>query len=175
LLSCFTERSTEAEAAFSELYQRYSGKIHAYCVKMLNDEDAAEDIFQDTFIRFYQNIDLKRNNVNVSSFLFTIARNLCYNFIRDKKQILSIENMDFSDDFKNPAEEKELLEMITMALDLISVKYKEAFILREYNDLSYEEIALLLELSVSNAKARVRRAKNKIREILEPYLNEAIS
>lgn len=172
LLSRFKQNRSDSEAAFAEIYYRYSSKIHAYCVRMLNDDDAAEDIYQDTFIKFYQNVDPTRTELNVSSFLLTIARNLCFNYFRDKKQSVPIENMDFSTGSSDLNERKELLDMITMALDLLPIEYKESFILREYDGLGYEEIANISGLTVSNAKTRVRRAKIKLKEILEPYLNE---
>ena len=137
LLALFKGEKRNSEAAFSEMYRRYSGKVHAYCVKMLGDEDAAEDVFQETFIKFYHKVDPGRNDFNVPGFLMTIARNLCFNYFRDKKQTVDIENMDFSSGQGDAYERKELLELITMALDVLPLDYKEAFILREYDGLSY--------------------------------------
>jgi RNA polymerase sigma-70 factor (ECF subfamily) len=69
-------------------------------------------------------------------------------------------------------ENTELLQLITMSLDLIGFDYKEAFVLREWDGLSYNEIAELTGTSVENAKSRVFRAKQKIKDILAPYLKD---
>jgi len=71
-----------------------------------------------------------------------------------------------------PHEKKELLELITKAMETLPEDYKEAFVLREYEGLSYQEIADLTETSLSTVKIRIFRAKQKIREILAPYVAE---
>lgn len=163
----------DSEAAFKELYQRFSSKVHAYCVKIIGDEDAAEDIYQDTFIRFYKNIrnDTEKTR-NVSAYIFTIARNLCLNYNRDKKNTVPIENLEYLIQERQDYENKELLDLITRSLELLEEEYREAFVLKEYSGLNYKEIAKVLNTTVVNARSRVFRAKKKIKEILQPYLND---
>ncbi len=162
----------DGEAAFTELYERYAPPVHAYCLRVTNDEALAEDIFQDTFIRFYQSVKQKTVITNVPGYLITIARNLCLNAKRDAKQNIPVDEFTLKEEFSNNFENVELLELITMALDLLDFDYREAFILREYDGMRYEEIAKICNTSASNAKSRVHRAKQKIKEILEPYLKE---
>ena len=69
-------------------------------------------------------------------------------------------------------EKMELLYLISMALEVLDFIYKDAFLLREYYGLSYEEIAEVSEISLNNAKSRVFRAKIKIRKTLKPYISE---
>jgi RNA polymerase sigma-70 factor (ECF subfamily) len=161
----------EGEAAFTELYNRYSSQVHAYCYRVLNNPDIAEDIFQETFIRFYQNVQDNHKDLNVPGFLITIARNLCLNYKRDKKIGVPVEeakNLFYQDNY----EKKELLDLITRALDLLDDEYREVFILKEYAGMQYTEIAEILNISPVNAKTRVFRAKQKIKEILSPYLKD---
>ncbi len=160
-----------SEKAFTELYQRYASSVHAYCYRVLSDKDAAEDIFQETFIKFFEKIDTGKANLNVPGFLITIARNLCLNFKRDSLRTVPIEDMDFIM-MDRSYDKTELLDLITTAIELLDFEYREAFVLREYDSLSYEEIAKMTQTTVGNAKSRVSRAKSKVREILAPYLKD---
>ena len=162
----------ESEEAFKVIYNRHSSAVHAYCVKVVGDEDQAEDIFQETFIKFYQNIDPNMANLNLFGFLIRIARNLCLNYKRDKKNTVPIDEIDFLfRDYQN-YEQKELLDLINRSLDLVDDEYREAFVLREYSGMDYNQIAEVTSTTLSNAKSRVFRAKQKIKAILKPYLKD---
>lgn len=161
----------ESEIAFTELYNRYAPRIHAYCYRIVGNPEQAEDIFQETFLRFYRSAQSERMMTNVPGYLLTIARNLCLNHKRDRRQMVSIDSMQFSAEDTNH-ERTELLELITMALELLEFEYREAFVLREYNGLSYAQIAEVVNTTVPTIKTRVFRAKQKIKAILTPYLKD---
>ncbi len=161
----------EAEAAFSELYNRYSPRIHAYCLRVVGNYEQAEDIFQETFLRFYKSAQVDRNMTNVPGFLLRIARNLCLNYKRDKRDTVAIDNFHFASK-AHSHEQAEMLDLIAMALELLEVEYREAFVLREYDGLSYKEISQIVGDSVSAVKTRVFRAKQQVRTILSPYLKD---
>ena len=100
----------------------------------------------------------------------TIARNLC--FIAQspfKTSICSVRRFHISTS-DVPYEHKELLQLISTSLDLLPDDYREAFVLREYNGLSYIEIAEIIGESIDVVKVRIFRAKKRLREILAPYL-----
>lgn len=162
----------EGEFAFKELYNRYSALVHAYCLRVMNNQELAEDIFQETFIRFHKFINKDRKKTNVPGFLITIARNLCLNHKRDARPTVSMEGMEFPIQQDMSYEKKELLDLINMALELIEYEYREAFVLREYDGMPYKEIAEICGISSGNAKSRVFRAKKKLKEILAPYLKD---
>lgn len=166
----------ESEAAFTEMYNRYARRIHAYCYRILSNAEDAEDAFQETFLRFHRTVKSGGVMTNVSGLIFTIARNLCINMKKKNTRWASdpVEH-DTLSDRDETYEKKELLELIKTALELINADYREAFVLREYNGLSYREIAALLDITVSTAKIRVFRAKEKIREVLEPYLKDILT
>lgn len=172
--------SSDSELAFKEIYNRYAPNVHAYCLRVFNNSEQAEDVFQETFIRFYQSVTKKQEEqyqietktFNIPGFLITIARNYCLNIKRKENREVLVENYDIFEDEHFAYERTELLELIKSSLDLLDFDYREAFILREYNGLSYEEIAETTNTSISNAKARVFRAKNKIKDILKPYLED---
>lgn len=158
--------------AFKELYNRYSPNIHAYCFKIFNDEQTAEDIFQETFMRFYQHCKIQNDSVNVHGYLITIARNLSITHKKKSERIIYSEKLDLIEFNYQNEDKKELLDLISMALELLEFKYQDAFILKEYNGLSYEELAEVTGITLNNAKSRVFRARNKIKEILKPYLKD---
>lgn len=162
----------DAERAFTLLYDRYSSRIHAYCYRIVEDSAHAEDIFQETFIRFFQNAKAGREMRNVPGFLITIARNLCLNHKRDRKVTVAIDDYHFPTSESKNYEQKELLDLIARSLELLDYDHREAFVLREYDGLSYEEVAEIIGTTVTNAKSRAFRAKQKIKAILQPYLKD---
>ncbi len=158
--------------AFTIIYNRYSSKVLAYCKLLINDNSGPEDIFQESFIRFYNNLGNGFSPDNIPGYLLRTARNLCYNYNRDKKKIVSIDNIVFRSEDGIKYENKELFELIITALELLDDKYKEAFVLRKFDGLSIREIADICGISVEGAKSRINRARLKLLEILEPYLKD---
>jgi RNA polymerase sigma-70 factor (ECF subfamily) len=170
LAAMLRQRRKIAEAAFTELYNRYSTKIYTYCVCMVGNPDQASDVFQETFIRFHKYAKKKETLDNVSGYLMKIARNQCINHKRDRRQGISLDNFDFAGDIGVKYEQKETFEMIMTAIDLLDEKYREPFVLREFDGLAYKDIAEVCDLSLSNAKSRVARARHQLAEVLDPYI-----
>jgi RNA polymerase sigma-70 factor (ECF subfamily) len=159
-----------SEKAFAELYARYSPRIFAYCRRILGDYDRAQDAFQETFVKFFNSAQQEREMTNVPAYLLRIARNLCLNMQRSNKGQISLEEYHLPSSYDMSHDKKELLLLITQAMETLPLDYKEAFILREYEGLSYQEIADMTESSLSTVKIRIYRAKQKIRDILAPYI-----
>ncbi len=166
----------EAEAAFSELFNRYSSRIHAYAYRILNDQEAAEDVYQETFVRFHKALRDGAEMQNLTGFLFTISKNLCLNYLKSKKRrnTVPIEDYDF-EVFNHTYESEELMNLIAMALDLLDFEFREAFVLREYQGMSYAEVAEMTGTTLATAKIRVHRAKQKIKTILKPYVRDILA
>ncbi|MBE2188269.1 MAG: RNA polymerase sigma factor [Desulfobulbaceae bacterium] len=160
-----------AEKAFSEIFARHSSKVYAFCRRFLGNKEEAQDLFQETFIKFHQSASKDRAMTNLSAFLVTIARNLCVNYKRKDKPAISFEDyMAHSDDMTG--DKNELLELVKSSLELLPDEYREIFILREYDGMSYNEIAKMINQPLNTVKVRIHRAKQKMREILQPYLAE---
>lgn len=171
LFAALREKKSIAEAAFSEIYARYSQRVFAYCLRIIGNNEDAQDIFQDTFLNFFKSAQEHSQIANVSAYLLKIARNLCLNHKRNKKYNLNFDNFHFTTN-DNGYEQKEMLEIIGTALECLDFEYKEAFVLRLYHGLSYQEISDITGESLSTIKNRVWRAKLKIKNILSPYLQD---
>jgi RNA polymerase sigma-70 factor (ECF subfamily) len=159
-----------AQAALSILYRRYSQRIYTYCRKIIGDSTTAEDLLQETFVKVLESGRQQRAIENFPAYLMTIARNLCLSHrARSKRQFVEVE--DFHLSYRDvPYEQRELLQLIQASLELLPEDYREAFVLREYNGLSYNEIAEVIVESLDVVKVRIFRAKKKLRDILAPYL-----
>jgi len=168
----FTLMTRGDKLAFVELYTRYRGRIYAYSLRMLGDRDRANDVFQETFTRIYNRCrEKERLMTNVSAYIFTTARNICLNTIRNNKPTAAVE--DYHEIVFQPSHENvELAEMVKRSLDLLPQHHREAFVLREYDGLTYQEISEITGQSLSAVKVHIFRAKEKLRKILSPYLEE---
>jgi RNA polymerase sigma-70 factor (ECF subfamily) len=165
-----------AEAAFRELYARYSQRVYSYCARILGNRQDAQDVFQETFLRFWQSAQQERTMTNVPAFLLRIARNLCFNFLRDQHPTTEFEEElhtpPTSSSPEHQLERAELSTILHRALAQLPPEYREALVLREQIGLSYAEIAYIVGASESAVKVRVFRAKEKLRQLLAPYIEE---
>jgi RNA polymerase sigma-70 factor (ECF subfamily) len=161
----------QAELAFAEIYTRHSNRIYSYCLRIMGTEEDAQDVFQEAFLRFFTiSIDLKYTE-NLAAFLFRIARNACMNYKRTIRLTEQIEDYKLQSNDRG-YDQKEILQLIARAMELLDFDTREVFILRMYHGLSYAEIAEITGDTLLAAKNRAWRAKEKIKEILAPYLNE---
>lgn len=172
LFEMLSNGDKESEDAFLEIYRRYAGRIFAYCKRFLGNREDAMDVFQETFIKFYQTSKEDREMTNLPGFILKIARNLCLNSLRQKRQSSELEDYMSFINIDKANENTELLNLIKSALTQLPEDYREVFILREYEGMSYNEIAEHLNISLALVKVRLYRAKEKLREILAPYISE---
>jgi RNA polymerase sigma-70 factor (ECF subfamily) len=96
------------------------------------------------------------------------------NYLRGKKTNVPIESVHYLKSDYYSFEQSEIFDLIIKTLDLLDERYKEAFILREFDGLQYQEIADITGTTLTNAKSRVKRAREKMMEIMEPYIKDEI-
>lgn len=157
------------EKVFTELYYRYAPQVFAYCRRFLNNHEEAQDVFQETFIKFHQSIEKRVPMTNLLGYLLTIARNQCYNLKRNER--FNITYDEYVTAMSDCREENDaLLDIIKRGIELLPDDLREIFILREYDGLSYSEIVSLTNANVNTIKVKLFRAKKKLRKILEPFL-----
>ncbi len=143
--------------------------VYKYLIKMGASKEDAEDIVQDTLVKVLKNIDVIHQD-RIRAWLFKVAINGYYNLFskekRSSKHIKSLSNMEF---FAQNTEEqiitKERNDEIYKALDLLKPSYKNLLVFKYFLGLSYKDIADILEISESNVKVYLYRARNKFKEV----------
>ncbi len=171
LYKLMAKKKSDAELAFGELYSRYNQRIYAYCLRVTGSHEDANDIFQEVFVKFYASANEKHPIDKVAGFLMTIARNLCLNYNRDKKEYTDIESLVLHSNDEG-IESKELMELITRTLEFLDFQHREVFVMRMIQGFSYDEIAEITNTKMTVVKNQVYRAKEKIKEILQPIVKD---
>lgn len=142
--------------------------MYTYCLRLVRDEDVAKDITQDTFMRVNQGLNNLRNGTVLRVWIFTIARNLALNAVtRTRTSESSVEELMSQDD--NPYEaiqHQEEVKTISSAIDCLIPDLREVAVLREYEALSYREIAEVVGISEANVKVRLHRARKALATLL---------
>ena len=162
------------EFAFVSLYNRYKSGVYVFCVKMLLDKELAQDVMQETFLRVYENRDRLLKTDSFKAWLFTIARNQCLNQLRrSTRQVQFDESVEVPAGAESPAlslEKSEQVEIVAHFLRQLKPEYREVIILREYQNLSYDEIAAVTRSTLSAVKSRLFKARRKLADYIEPVL-----
>jgi len=161
--------------AGEELCRRYQGAIKRYCSVFLHDQDAAQDAAQDTFLAVIRNVKDLHDDLSFKGWLYRIARNTCLTVARRTSREVRLEDSEEVWEGETPlsiALNGELYEMAEKALTLLRPIYREAFLLRERESLSYGEIAEATQVPVSSVKFRIHRARRALAELLSTYLDE---
>jgi RNA polymerase sigma-70 factor (ECF subfamily) len=173
-------------AAFAGLVNKYKQPVMNFICRSLRDETEAEDLAQNVFLQVYKSARRYRRTAKFSTWLFTIARNLCLNEIRRRSRhpAESIEvgqaehddqpHRQFEDKSQAAPPEKllqgELAQKIEEALAGLPENQRTAILLCRQEDLSYEEIAEILDCSLSATKSLIHRGRETLKEKLKPYL-----
>lgn len=170
--------------AFRKLVERHQNAVIGTVAKMLGNASEAEDIAQQVFLRIWRNAKRYRPDAKFTTYLYTITRNLVFNETRRKsrkKEVSSDEReensnqlIEASPDRQPDAEllQAELQTAVDAAIASLPEAQRMAVVLRRYEQLSYEEIADVLNLSVSAVKSLLFRARTSLREALSGYLAE---
>ncbi len=169
--------------AFRELVERHQNAVVGTVAKMLGNSSDAEDISQQVFLRIWRHAKRYRPDAKFTTYLFTITRNLVFNESRrrSRKKEVSVNERE-EEDHQQIAEsvdrqpDSEMLQMelqraVDAAINELPETQRMAVVLRRYEQLSYEEIAQVLELSVPAVKSLLFRARTTLRDALSGYLS----
>jgi RNA polymerase sigma-70 factor (ECF subfamily) len=157
---------------FDILIERYEAKIKRYSRKFLSDSESINDVLQEIFIKVYTNIQSFDSKRKFSSWIYRIAHNELVNVLRKRRPILPLFDLDVflphrlhDDTFRENIDRQSIKEIIDKCLDRLEVKYKEPLVLYYFEELSYQEIADILQIPVSTVGIRIKRAKEKVKTI----------
>ena len=170
------------EDAFEVLVSRYQDKLVNYLNNLLHDYELSVDLAQEAFIRVYRNADRYKGKYQFSTWIYRIATNLAIDEIRRRERkgrfffynVMSLFQKDertfpLPDKRESPEralDRKEKLQRLRVAIDTLPEKYRLAFMLKEVQELSYEETSRILNISLGTAKSRIHRAKMLLRDKL---------
>ncbi len=165
-------------ASFAELVRRYEPRIAATVHGLLGNCDEADDIGQETFIRFYQALKEFRGESSIGTYLTRIAINLSLNELkrRERKRLL-FPRLTSENESKEPAIDQnfdhfEEVEMVHRALNSLKPKFRAVVVLRLMEGYSTEETAEILNIPTGTVLSRLMRAQKKLREQLHLYRKE---
>ncbi len=165
--------------AFNEIVNRYKDRIVNFLFRYTGSREDSEDLAQDAFINLYKSKHLYREIGKFSTWFYTIAINLANTYVRKKKKLrtFSINNVgeDHDSDYELTADTMAPDEIVNAsnenfyiqkAINSLNQKFKEVIILRDIQELDYEEIAKITGLPLGTVKSRINRGRECLKEIL---------
>ncbi|MCW3788650.1 RNA polymerase sigma factor [Plebeiibacterium sediminum] len=174
-------------AAFENVVNTFKNKVVNLCYSYVNNTDDAEDIAQETFIELYKTIKKFKKQSSLSTWIYRIASNKSIDFIRSKKRVKRGHGkISYLEDHQNIQEwgvpgseqaderiiQQQRKELLYDALEKLSSKQKEAYVLTQIEGLDQKTTADILETTVKSVESLVIRAKKKLKQILEKRIKE---
>lgn len=183
------ERVQEGDrTAFRHLVERYQRRLYSVAFGMVRNREDALDIVQEAFIKVHRHIEGFEGSSSFYTWAYRICSNLCIDHLRKKKRK---QEVDYDDTLQRSSEveadqpiapsrlgvdpsrvyqRKELLEQLDAAMETLSEKHREIIVLREFEGLSYAEIAEVLDISKGTVMSRLHHARKYLQAALEKYL-----
>ena len=169
--------------AFEAFVLEFQGLVYNTCYSFLNHREDAEDVGQDVFIYAFKSINSFRGEASLSTWLYKLSMNKSLDFIRAKKRqkrgsglLNSMDNEEMSklnvSDTNQPdaqLEDEEKRQILHSAINKLPDRQKRAIILSRFEGLSQEQVAEVMETSVSSVESLLVRGKKKLRELLSDY------
>ena len=171
------------EKAFDKLIKEYGNQLYNFILRLVGNHEAAEDIFQDTFIRVLRNIERYKPSAKLLTWLIQIAKNLCFDYFKKENlrahHSLSVENSSeeysldsiIEDDNQPQPQNLIMLEedrmLVQEAIEKLSAKKKEVILLRIYEGLPYRDISEITGDPEGTLKYRVYEAVREIAAYIE--------
>lgn len=145
------------------IYKIYEKDIFRYSYSILKNREDAEDALQETFKKFIESNSSYRRDCSVKTWLMTITRNYCYDFIRRRN------NRNEIDNYPEPViktDNIELKMLLQSALETLKPEERELVFLRDVMGYNYQEISEILKITVENVKVKLHRTRKRLREII---------
>ena len=163
------------QAAYGELVQQYQKRVFALAVRMCPTPELAEEAAQEAFLAAWQGLPFFRGDSAFATWLYRLTSNACVDLLRkeNRHQGPSLDDEAVSAEVPDPTptpekavEQQELRRQIEAGLQTLSPEHREVLILREIQQLSYDEIADVLSLDLGTVKSRINRGRRQLREFL---------
>ncbi|MCD6160918.1 MAG: RNA polymerase sigma factor [candidate division Zixibacteria bacterium] len=171
----FAKVADDNERAFAMFVDRYKNRLFNFVFRIISEKEMAEDILQETFLRVYNQRKNYSPDYALSTWVYTIALNLCRSELRKRKlrKFISLEFLKEESDIELPGEKnlepQKLKPLLDKAIKGLPDEYRTAFVLCDIDRLPYSEIAEIMRVPVGTVKSRINRARTMLREKLLPY------
>jgi RNA polymerase sigma-70 factor, ECF subfamily len=169
------------ESAYEALIERFQSPVYNLICRLLDDTSEASDVVQEVFLKVFRNVNSFRNESSLKTWVYRIAVNEAHNqrrwFTRHRRKEVGLEDDEggwsfedyASDSGRSPLDlalDHEMRLLIDEALEEVNPIYRTAVILRDIEDLNYEEIAAVLQISLGTVKSRILRGREALRKRL---------
>ena len=158
---------------FDKLYKLYNKKIYSYLLYLRKDSLVAEELLQETFYLAIKNIEKFRGESRVSTWIYSISKNVYLSWLRDKNKRNNIHDYDFNNKLvqqdksdERIIQEEELRDLFKL-IDKIEEPYREVILMRAVNKLSYREISEIMNRKESWVRVIFHRGKVKLKDLIE--------
>lgn len=179
LLLLLNEPKPTSDIVFHEIFQRHSKRLIGFCRYKIRDQRDAEDIFQEVWYHFHKAVKKRQTIASIQPYLIGIANNLIKSYktrhnnderIFVHKDGIELDKIATPLSFPRTFEEPELVALLKVGLTEIDEIYRDTFILRRFNLLSYTEIAELTDESEENIRQRYSRAYRMLKDYFKEYV-----
>ena len=165
--------------AYNELVKRYKDRLFNFVLRYFNNREQAEDVVQETFIKLYTHANYYKNVAKFSTWIFTIAKNNALTELRKNKRkktdsmwtddgkVIDLNSNDEAIDIK--VENEMAINQLNKFLDEIPENFRMAVVLRDFQELSYDEISRILEIPVGTIKSRINRGRIQLAEKMKHF------
>ena len=158
--------------AFECILSFYEKAVYNYCLRILKNPHNATDVTQDTFIKVYTHRKTIDPSKNIKTWIFTIATNTTYDFLRAKKRKNEI-SLDENNETNSSSEayypKEGIVSDVDKALEQINPEYKNVLLLFYQQGFQYQEIADILEMPINTVKTHISRGKEQLKDKLKNY------
>ncbi len=173
------------ELAFNELVSRYQDRLHNFLFRYTRDHHDCEDLVQETFLRVHKSKDSYERIARFSTWMYTIALNLAKSLYKKKQRMYKIsihKDPNDSEDYELHIEDSKILpdqelheklslEQLEKALMELPEEFREVVMLRDLQQMTYEEIAEITGTPMGTVKSRINRGRAQIQQMIESYVD----
>lgn len=156
------------KTALAEFYEITKTPVYGFVISIMKNKVEAEDIFQDVYVKIYENANTYKQKGKPMAWVFTIAKNLCYMRFRRQKDIVNLEDIQELWVENENVEDRIILEK---AFTVITDEERQIIFLHVLSGMKHREIAKILDMPIATVLSKYHRAMKKLRKELEEYGN----
>lgn len=161
--------AANSDEVVSRIWKESRVRLRAFIARQINNPDDVDDVMQDVFFKIHQNIDKLNDPAKLYPWVFQTTRNAIVDYYRERKAEFTAVDDDpdaFAIEPYESSTEEEVLSWLELMIDELPAKYRDAVLLADIQGVTQKELSDRLDISLSGAKSRVQRGREKLKEIL---------